>query len=86
MNKDRRKSLAEALALIDQAEALLQQASEAVDEVRDEEQEAFDNLPESLQDGERGQQMQEAVSSLESVDFDGILDTPRDYIQQAIDA
>ena len=46
-----------------------------IDEIRNEEQEAFENLPESLQETERGEHMQaacdaldEAYSNLESVD------------------
>lgn len=38
---------------------LISQAKDILEEVKDEEQEAFDNLPESFQYGERGDQMQE---------------------------
>lgn len=54
MNKVRRKRLAEAIDLINQAKGILE-------EVKDEEQEAYDNLPESFQYGERGEQMQEYI-------------------------
>lgn len=47
MNKQRRTKINEALVLIDRAREILE-------EVRDEEQESFDNLPEGLQEGERG--------------------------------
>lgn len=57
MNKDRRKRIS---ALIEQIENL----SADVVALADEEQEAFDNLPESLQDGERGQAMSDAVDKL----------------------
>lgn len=70
MNKSRRKKLAAARQLVDQARAILE-------EVRDEEQEAFDNLPESIQASEKGQAMDETVSAiqdladeLENIDFD----------------
>ena len=43
-----------------------------VEEVKDEEQESYENLPESLQYGERGEQMQENVDSLE--EFIGYLE------------
>ena len=33
--------------------------------LRDEEQEAFDNMPESIQESERGEQMQEAIDALD---------------------
>lgn len=36
-----------------------------MEEVKDEEQEAYDNLPESFQYGERGEQMQEYIDSMD---------------------
>ena len=59
MNKERRKEL-EAI------DALIATAKERLEMVRDAEQEAFDNLPDSLQQGERGQAMEEAIGNLES--------------------
>lgn len=47
MNKQRRIRVKDALELIDRARGILE-------EVRDEEQESFDNLPEGLQEGEKG--------------------------------
>lgn len=58
MNNIRRKSVKEALNLIEKAREILE-------EVKDEEQEAYDNLPESLQYGERGEQMQENIDNIE---------------------
>ena len=58
MNKQRRTKINEALVLIDRAREILE-------EVGDEEQESFDNLPEGLQEGERGEQMQENIDALE---------------------
>jgi len=62
MNNDRRKQIEE---LITKAEAL----REAIDIVENEEIDAFDNLPESLQESERGQSMQEASDSLADARF-----------------
>jgi hypothetical protein len=59
MNKERRKEL-EAI------DALIAAAKERLEMVRDAEQEAFDNLPESLQNGERGQAMAEAIENLDN--------------------
>lgn len=36
----------------------------------EEEQEALDNMPESLQEGERGQQMQEYIDTMDDVLYD----------------
>ena len=58
MNDSRRKRLEKASQLISQAVA-------ALEEVRDEEQEAFDNLSENLQGGEKGEAMELAVSTIE---------------------
>lgn len=58
MNNARRKQLQEAINLIEQAKTL-------IEIVRDEEQDAFDNLPESLQSAGTGVKMEEAVSQME---------------------
>lgn len=58
MNKQRRKRLEEASKLIAKAQ-------EIIEEVKDEEQEAHDNLPESIQYGEKGQQMEEYIDMLD---------------------
>lgn len=58
MNSNRRKQLEKALG---QAEEL----KETLETIRDEEQEAHDNLPESIQYGERGDAMQEIADSLD---------------------
>lgn len=58
MNKQRRIRVKDALELIDRARGILE-------EVRDEEQESFDNLPEGLQEGEKGERMQENIDALE---------------------
>jgi len=62
MNKTRRNQLKEAIKL-------LEHAMSVISAMADEEQEAFDNMPESLQDGERGEQMQDYISSLEDMSF-----------------
>lgn len=37
-----------------------------LEEIRDEEQDAFDNLPEGIQESERGEHMEEYISQMES--------------------
>lgn len=51
MNKSRRERIAHALKLLQ--------------EVLDEEQQSFDNMPEGLQQGEKGVESEDAISSLE---------------------
>jgi predicted nucleic acid-binding Zn-ribbon protein len=78
MNDDRRKrldELREKLVALDNAfEELTSEASyikEELEGIKDEEQESFDNLPESMQNGERGEKMSTAISELENV-IDGL--------------
>lgn len=59
MNNARRKRIEDALELMSRARGILE-------EVLEEEQEAFDALPESFQYGERGDAMQECIDALES--------------------
>lgn len=74
MNKQRRKQIAAAIELIEQAQAILE-------EVIAEEQEAFDNLPEGIQASERGEAMEEYIYTLES--FQDGLDTGE--LQEIVD-
>lgn len=69
MNAQRRKLLAEAVAKLEEAKTL-------IEIVRDEEQDAFDNMPEGLQSGENGQKMETAVSRMEDAynDLENVVD------------
>lgn len=58
MNKQRRKRLGEAFDLVAQAKDILE-------EVKDEEQEAHDNLPENFQYGEKGEEMEGYIGMIE---------------------
>jgi hypothetical protein len=59
MNDTRRKIIAKAIGCISEARGLLE-------EVHGDEQSAYDNLPLSVQDSERGERMAEVVSDLEN--------------------
>lgn len=67
MNVERRKQLNLAIGLLEQMEALRDEAVEIITNAKDEEQEAFDNMPEGLQGAERGQNMETAISQMEEV-------------------
>ena len=58
MNQDRRKQ-------IDEAAGMLQDALALIEQIRDEEQESFDNMPESLQQSDRGTASEAAAEELE---------------------
>ena len=51
--------------ILDNCRTAIQEACDTLNEVRDEEDEAYDNLPESLQEGDRGDAMQEAIDTLD---------------------
>jgi len=56
MNKDRRKRIGDVLEILRAID---------LESIKDEEQDAFDNMPESLQQGDRGQDAETAISNLE---------------------
>jgi hypothetical protein len=58
MNNDRRKEINKAIGLLQEALSILETA-------RDEEGYTFENMPENLQNSERGQQTEEAYNQLE---------------------
>ncbi len=55
---------------------LIASAKEIIEEVMEEEQEAFDNMPESIQGSERGEEMEGFIGDLENAadDLDNISD------------
>lgn len=60
MNKIRRKRIQEAISKLEEAKQILE-------EVQVEEQDSFDNLPGSLQDSKKGEQMSDNISFLDDV-------------------
>lgn len=75
MNKQRRKELD---TLYRKIEDLMQDLTSVLDE----EQEAYDNIPENLQESDRGQAMYEAIDNLESALSS--LGEAQDYILEAV--
>ena len=69
MNNARRKEIEKITADSDAIK-------ERIEALQEEEQDAFDNLPESIQYGERGDKMQSAIDNLEY---------PADNIQDCLD-
>ena len=60
MNNARRKTLKQAIAL-------LENANNIIESVLDEEQDSYDNLPEGLMDSDRGTQMEENIDTLSNI-------------------
>ena len=73
MNKARRKRLGEAFELIGTAQDILRS-------VREEEQETYENLPDSFRDGEKGEEMQNYMEMIEEAE--GYLDDANSVIEQ----
>ena len=74
MNKNRRKQIDE---ILEQLNPLLLE----IESVKDEEQEAYDNLPESMQSGDKGEKMSDSVNNLEYA-FDSLTEVI-DYLESA---
>ena len=70
MNRERRKELAAIIKKLEELDALREEIREQLEAVKDEELEALENMPESLQESERGQQMQEYIDEMENVLYD----------------
>lgn len=60
MNKDRRTRLSE---ISDRIAEIISD----LEEIRDEEESAFENLPESLQESVRGQELQEKIDGMNDI-------------------
>lgn len=76
MNKQRRKELEEAVRL-------LEEAYSTIEIIMEQEQEAFDNMPEGLQESERGEQMQENIDNLDSCLSD--LENVKEQVEEVIE-
>ena len=75
MNKARRKALEKISDKLMELQVDLQY-------VHEEEEEAFDNMPESLQESERGDEIQEALSTMENAD--GAIQEAIDYLSDLL--
>lgn len=75
MNNVRREEL-------QRAYALLEEAKDIISFCCDEEQDAFDNMPEGFQQGERGEKMENNICCLENAV--GNVETAMDEIEEAI--
>lgn len=75
MNNERRASISAVVAQVADFSETIDLPRESIEALRDEEQEYYDNMPESFQNADRGQAAQEAISYLEDAvsaldDFD----------------
>lgn len=84
MNKERAKRIGELRTRVDNMVNLEELGSIAsdIEGIADEEQEYYDNMPESLQQGEKGQNAEQAASNL--VDAKEALDNAVEALEQAL--
>ena len=80
MNKQRRKDIDVIIQNLKNAQSFLDDALSDANNIRDEEQEYYDNMPENMQNGEKGEIAQvavdnlyEVVSALEDLDIDDLI-------------
>lgn len=67
MNKERRSRIRDLIkAFKDLSSTIQNDLSSQVQDLHDLEEEAFDNMPESMQDSDRGTAMQDAMDELQS--------------------
>lgn len=75
MNKQRRQEIEAIIKHLDDIK-------DRIETVKDDERESFENMPEPLQQSERGEQIDEAANALEQAydEMDGIID----YLNEAM--
>lgn len=67
MNKERRQKIKAVIDKIGSIQQMIIEISEELEQIRDDEQEAFDNMPEGIQESARGEKMQNAIEIIEDV-------------------
>lgn len=79
MNKDRRKSLEAIRSRLESLADVVATLRDDIEYIQSDEQQALDNLPDSMADSDRASAMQEAIDAMDSamsdldcVDFDEI--------------
>lgn len=82
MNKARRKALEDAKNVIERAKHLIENGHEELRAVLTDEMDAYDNLPESLQSGDKGDEMEGNISELEQAE--GELETIKETMSTLV--
>lgn len=83
MNKERRKQIRSIVTLLESTLPILQEQSEQLESVTDDEQQSYDNMPEPMQYSERGSEMEDNISTLE--EHQQILDDAIEFINTCIE-
>lgn len=88
MNNARRKQIDDIVARLESVKSLAEQIASDLADIMADEQESFDNMPESLQYGERGQKSQDSIDNLENAhsELESVIiaiDETQSYLQSA---
>lgn len=75
MNAERRKAIAAVISKLEELASQLGEIKDDLETIRDEEQEYYDNMPESFQNGDKGERAQAAIDALEGA----LNDLPEDF-------
>lgn len=70
MNAKRRKALKAVISRLGDLDRLRGEIRDQLEEIMDDEQEALDSMPEALQDGKQGGQMQEYIDTMTDALYD----------------
>jgi uncharacterized coiled-coil DUF342 family protein len=84
MNKERRKALTELHKRLDDLRVEFEDIHDELKSAKDEEQEYFDAMPESFQQGEQGQRAEEVIQYLDTA-LDGMEGFDFGEVMAAID-
>jgi len=91
MNKARRKAISKILSEIEGLDIndKFEDLRSELETIKDEEEEAYNNLPESMQNGDKGEAMQAAIDSLDNAiqalsDIDEALTTLTGSLDEAV--
>lgn len=82
MNKQRRKTVDDIHTMLLDITLKLEEIEQAVDDVQSEEADARDNMPESLQESERYEQMDETAGALEDIAYN--ISNARDELEEEL--
>lgn len=66
MNNERREAIRNLIARAEELKSMADTLKDDIQSVLDEEQDYYDNMPESFQGGEKGDRAQEAINNLET--------------------
>lgn len=81
MNNTRRKDISEAIKIANEIQEKLEELQSVIEQIKEEEQEYLDNMPENLSGSERYEKAEAAVDNLDAaydwfdgIDFDELTD------------